>query len=134
MKFFLIARFLSSRNNSVFPFFSFLLRKKELEILIFLKFFDINFFFSQKKKRKRKQSNITKNIGNIFRLNWICWSLWKVRNSNRANEKLFSFDLIEQKFPLLRKDKINGRKLTKDSYKNNFFFLIIVRLNFPKFR
>lgn len=72
MKFFLIARFLSSRNNSVFPFFSFLLRKKELEILIFLKFFDINFFFSQKKKRKRKQSNITKNIGNIFRLNWIC--------------------------------------------------------------
>lgn len=72
MKFFLIARFLSSRNNSVFPFFSFLLRKKELEILIFLKFFDISFFFSQKKKRKRKQSNITKNIGNIFRLNWIC--------------------------------------------------------------
>ena len=55
MKFFLIARFLSSRNNSVFPFFSFLLRKKELEILIFLKFFDISFFFSQKKRKKKKE-------------------------------------------------------------------------------
>lgn len=87
----------------------------------------------QKKKKKRKQSNITKNTGNIFQLNWICWSLWKVWNLNRANEKLFSFDLIEQKFPFLRKDKIDRRKLNKDSYEKNFFRWRIVRLNFPKF-
>lgn len=54
MKFFLIARFLS-RNNSSFPiFFSFFLKKKELEFLIFLKFFDISFFFLQKKKKTVK--------------------------------------------------------------------------------
>lgn len=53
------------KKQYYFPiFFSFLLKKKELEFLIFLKFFDISFFFLQKKKRK--QSNVTKNIGNIF--------------------------------------------------------------------
>lgn len=131
MKFFLIARFLS-RNNSIFPFFFILFKKKRAWIFNFFKIFWYKFFLFAKKKKTVK---CNEKYWKYFLTKLDLLKPLKSSKLESCQWKTFFLRFDRTKISkLLRKDKIKKKTEQRLLQKKFFLMMRIVRLNYPKFR